>query len=616
MAIHQRNIQVQPIKKYIPHLTITLFAILLYSRTIWFDFMPTWDDERYVLINPLIRQFDWATLKTVFTTSYFVNYAPLHIVSYMLDYAIWELNPAGYHLQNVLLHALNGFLFYRFLQLMGLKQPISLVAAFIFIAHPVQVESVAWISQRKTLLATTFLLLSLISYHLYSKAENRGRLHYFASLAFFAGALLSKSVSVILPLLLLSYDSIFFQEKNKKQQLLDIFPYLAASILFAIIALHTQAADAGGGRTPHYGGGPLGTFFTMLPVFVSYLRLIIYPATLSADYPVAIKTGPDAAALASGTVIAILFAAVVWLYRKRDPRFFWAMFFIAGLLPVSQIIPLVTLMNDRYLYIPLLGVSVLAADTIYRFSPPGRYGRIFGIPVLALPLLFLPLLTFQRSADWRNGITLWSADLQKYPDNHITMTNLADAYRREGKIEESQQLYLRALTINPRYFIALNNYTNFLLEFGQPEMAQGYASNLVRHYERHAKGFEMLGLSYEMTGNTKKAEQAFRQALQIDPKMPESLTSLAIITLRDGKLDEAGALLRKAEEEGRTPQLSYSVACFELVSGNRRESVRRILESVELGFDNFSHLAGDPCLQPILDDPAIAAIIPERYRKK
>lgn len=594
---------------------VALLALLLYFRTIWFDFMPTWDDERYVLINPLIRQFDWATLKTVFTTSYFVNYAPLHILSYMFDFAVWELNPAGYHLHNILLHALNGFLFYRFLQHMEVKSPLAFVAAFIFVAHPVQVESVAWISQRKTLLATTFLLLSLISYHQYSKADNQGRLHYVASLVFFAGALLSKSVSVILPLLLLSYDSIFFPEKKKKQLFLDIFPYLAASILFAIIALHTQAADAGGGRTPHYGGGPLGTFFTMLPVFVSYLRLIIYPATLSADYPVVIKTGPDTAVMASGIVIAILFAAVVWLYRKRDPRFFWAMFFIAGLLPVSQIVPLVTLMNDRYLYIPMLGVSVLVADTIFKLSPPGRYWRIYGIPVLTMPLLILPLLTFQRSADWKNGITLWSADLQKYPDNHITMTNLADAYRREGKIKESQQLYLQALAINPRYFIALNNYTNFLLEFGQPEMAQGYASNLVRHYQRHAKGFEMLGLAYEMTGNMKKAEQAFRQALQLDPNMPESLTSLAIITLRDGKLAEAGTLLRKAEETGRTPQLSYSVACFELVSGNRRESVRRILESVELGFNNFTHLANDPCLQPILDDPAIAAIIPVKYRK-
>lgn len=600
--------------RYLPPLLIVVCALLVYGRSVGFDFITTWDDNRYVYENPLIRAATWENIRAIFTTSILGTYGPLHILSYLLDHTLWGLNPAGYHLHNVLLHALNGLLLYRLIGLCGHRKGVAFVAAFIFICHPVQVESVAWVSQRKTLLATTFLLLSLVSYRRHAMEDGNSRQQYAASLLFFVAALLSKSVAVILPLLLVAHDLTFRREQGLRKSLLRLLPYCAASLLFAGIALGTQAPEAGGGRAPYYGGGPLGTLYTMLPVFVSYLRLVVWPANLSADYAVTIRSIPDGIVIASGVLLLILAAAVARLFRQGDPRFFWASFFIAGLLPVSQIVPLVTLMNDRYLYIPMLGVAVLLADGGFRAyahlaGRTPRWGGILVMGLLSLPLIILPLLAIHRSGDWKDGITLWSRDLRKYPQNHIIMTSLADSYRESGRQATALQLYQQALAINPRYFIALNNYTNLLMETGNPDKARGFAANLVRHYPLYAKGFEMLGLSHEMTGEMEKAERAFQEALRLDPALPESLISMGIIQLRKGDIAGAGKLLDKAEKLGKTPQLAYSMACYELTAGNRDKAAKRIRQAAELGFDNFEQFLGDPCMKPLLDHPEIQTLI-------
>lgn len=612
-------IKSQKLDCYLPPFLIALIAIGLYAGTLGFDFVTTWDDERYVLANPLIREISWANLKTIFTTPYFVNYAPLHLISYMFDHALWGLEPSGFHLHNTILHALNGILLYLLLLRFELRKNIAFTAAVIFVCHPVQVESVAWISQRKTLLAATFMLLSLIYYRRHALGDGAMRRSYTISLLLFVAALLSKSVAVILPLLLFAHDLTFRREQGMKKMLLQLFPFLAASVLFAVIAVTTQAPESGGGRAPYYGGGPLGTFYTMLPVFVSYLRLIVWPVNLSVDYPTLIRSAPDATVLAAGIFLLLLTAGLVRLLKQRDPRFFWAAFFVAGLLPVAQIVPLVTLMNDRYLYVPMFGVSVLIAEgggcihsfLISRFQLTDRFrwGRYLSASLLAIPLLLLPILSYQRAGDWKDGITLWSRDLQKYPANHIIMTSLADSYREAGRQAEALTLYQESLAINPGYFIALNNYTNFLLELGKTELAQGYANNLVHRYPLYAKGFEMLGLSYELAGNMEKAEKAYLEALRLNPDMPDSLISLGIIRMRKGHIDEARTLLNKAERIGLTPQLSYSMACFELTVGNREESVRRIRQAAEMGFDNFEQLLGDPCMKPVLDHPEVQALV-------
>lgn len=612
------NSRRESLGKLLPPVIIVVSALLVYGRTIGFDFITTWDDNRYVYENPLIQSLSWSTLKAIFSTSILGTYGPLHLLSYSLDYLLWGLNPAGYHLQNLLLHTANGLLGYYFFLQCNLQRRVAALAAFIFVCHPVQVEVVAWVSQRKTLLCVTFILLALIGYRRAAMATAPKR-YPLAPLLLFSAALLAKSLAVVLPLLLLCHDLVFRRQESPVKSLQRLIPYAVAAAVFAIVAMNTQAAAAGGGRADWYGGGPLGTLCTMLPVFVAYLRLIVWPANLSADYAVTIRSGPDVTVLLSGLLLLCCLVPLVRLFRRRDPRCFWASFIIAGLLPVSQIVPLVTLMNDRYLYLPMLGVAVLLADGGDRLARslaariPRPAGRLVG-GLLLLPLLTLPFLAFQRAGDWKDGITLWGRDLQKYPNNHIIMTSLADSYREAGKPQIALKLYRQALAINPRYFIALNNYPNLLMETGNPKVAQGFAENLVRNYPLYGKGFETLGLSYEMTGDTAKAEQAFREALRLEPRLAESLTSLGIIEMRKGNLAEARRLLARAEEQGKTPQLSYSYACFELNAGQPDEALRRLRESVQLGFDNFAQLQGDPCMEPLLQRPEVKALMQRNNR--
>ena len=159
--------------RFTPLLVLLLAGLAIYGRMLGHDFLPTWDDAGYVLDNPDIRGFTIANLRAVFSRFYMGNYAPVQMLSYMLDYSIWGLRPWGYLLTNLLLHLANGLLFYHLVQRLEGDDSWAWLAALIFLVHPVQVESVAWVSQRKNLLAMLFSLLSFHGYLRFRLAVER-----------------------------------------------------------------------------------------------------------------------------------------------------------------------------------------------------------------------------------------------------------------------------------------------------------------------------------------------------------------------------------------------------------------------------------------------------------
>ena len=476
-------------------------TICVYGFSLDHQFLTSWDDNKYVTQNPDVFGFSIEHLRAAFTKFYVGNYAPLHVISYMCDYSLWALDPAGYIGENILLHAANGLLFYLLVVKLTNDHRLAFFSGFVFLLHPVQVESVVWISQRKNLLAMFFFLVSFLSYVSYREKE-RGYVPYCLAVLAFLLALLSKSVVVVLPFVLILYDLCFAPRQFKRQW--DKIPFFLAAACVALITLKSQASGVGGGIVDYPDESAYGIFLTMLTVFADYAAMLVWPTKLSIFYYLPIKTGVDASVAWSALLMISLSAGLVYLFRKNRKVFFWAALIPLGLLPVSQIVPLSTLMNDRYLYFPLLGFAVLlpvgALHCTDRLVPQRKWA---GAALFFLLLLPLPMLSWQRTYVWHDSLSIWSDALDKSP-NFVTYAGMGNALYQADRIPEAIRMYDKALLLEPSCEEALRSLGAIYLNGGQYNKALYYIDLFVEYYPDNAFGQKMLDIaSRQINGRMK-----------------------------------------------------------------------------------------------------------------
>jgi len=417
---------------------ITLIALtfLTYASTLHHGFLFNWDDYHYVVNNQVVHEFSLANIKTVFSSYYIGNYAPLHLISYMLDYQLWGLNPAGYHFGNVLLHGLNGILIYRLFIKLELSNVPALFGAALFVLHPVQVESVAWVAERKNVLSALFFLLALLAYIDY-RQTGAGRVRsYILSLFFLTCALLSKSAAVIFPVVIICYEFCYCTEPGRLK-LADKVPFVLLTLAACILTIKSQDTNAGGGMRGYPGGTPLTTLWTMIPVFLSYLKDLVYPFDLSPYYMTTIRKTADGMVLSSAAILLGLAGLVVMSVRRWPRLFFFISVYVLALLPVMQIVPLLTLKNDRYLYFPMIGAAGVVAILI---SVLMQRTKRLGIAVVAVAIIAYTALgasTYYQAQQWKDSITLWQFAIRQNPDNMLAWLMLAKSYTYQGKARDA-----------------------------------------------------------------------------------------------------------------------------------------------------------------------------------
>ncbi|HEY6873054.1 MAG TPA: tetratricopeptide repeat protein [Geobacteraceae bacterium] len=615
------------LKPHIVPLLVLLAATgAVYGQSLGHEFLITWDDQKYVTGNEAVRGFTAAHLKTAFSTFYIGNYAPLQIVSYMADYTVWGMRAAGFILTNIILHALGGLLYYLLLFRLTGRRPWAFLASFIFLLHPVQVESAVWISQRKNLLAMVFFLASFLLYTAYRRPGNynaksapqnselktqNSKLLYAGSVAAFLCALLAKSVAVILPPVLLLYDWCLVPKERREGWRADKVPYVLAAAAVAALAWESQTQELGGGRRGFHGGSPLATFCTMLPVFVRYVGMLLWPANLSAIYTPPVKGGVDAEVALAALLLAVMGAGMVLLCRRRKDLFFWGALFWVGLVPVAQIVPLVTLMNDRYLYFPLLGGAALVAggmaELVDRAPLPSR--RWLG-GAFFLPLLILPVLSFQRAAVWRDSLTLWTDTIAKAPDSPLTNFSLASVYQMNGRLDDAIPLYRRALELDPRDRDTLINLSNLYLDRGEPDQALPYVRQLVDNHPAFAGGYLALAHYHFLTRNLPAAEAACQRAVQLEPASPLALRYLGVTYRMEGNIAAARETdLRALAAGGESPELRFEMARIEAAGGNGGAALEQLESAFRLGFRDLDLLAGSPELAPLRGTPEFRQLL-------
>lgn len=608
----------------LPVLLLTVAIVAVFGQILGHDFIRSWDDNRYVLDNADIQGFDPERLRTVFTSYYVGNYAPVQMVSYMLDYKLWGLHAGGFLLTNLLLHLGNALLVYRLLLSLVGGRLAAWAGAMLFALHPVQVETVAWISQRKNLLALFFFLLAWLFYLAMDAEHRKRRLYYGASIVALLFALLAKSVAVFFPFAMLLFDHCY-RRAPLKSRLLDKIPYLLVSLVAVVMALLSQTPDygewgAGGGRAPYHGGSPWATFLTMLPVYCRYLQLIFWPTGLSAVYNPPVHTHPDAGVLAAAALLAVCAAGAFLLYRHDRRTAFWVFLALLALLPVSQIIPLVTLMNDRYLYFPMVGVAGVLACCLklaVERVPALRPGLLGCLVILCGILL---ALSFRRAAVWRDGVALWSDAVTKSPNVALAWEGLGEAYHNSaaGRLAAAIPAYREAIRLCPgsdisRYnlgavYFALNDYGN----------AQRVLHELLTISPRNVMGWALYGDLALKQFDYAEAERRYRKALSLQPEAAPVYKKLGNLLVVTGRLDEAKAVHLQIEslQGGFDPINAYDLAKIDALQGDTTGALFWLEQALSRGYSDFSGIMADEELTPVFADGRFAALVGRYFPRK
>jgi hypothetical protein len=516
---------------------IVLLATTAYAGSFSGGFVS--DDVTAIAGNPLLRSLAPSNLRAIATSFDDANYIPLKVLSLALDYQVWGLTPAGYHVTNLALHVANALLVYLVLLRLGEPAGAACAVALLWAVHPVQVESVAWISERKNVLSTLFFLLGFLVYLRFSE-QPRART-YLLLLALFVCALLSKVNTVVLPALMLAYE-VGERFRLRGRDLAATVPLLAVGALLAWVNLHGNPSHG----VAYHGGSLAVTVRTMSTVLPRYLALALAPWQPSFYHAVPLRGSWLEPAVLGGalTLLASIAVAVALIARRRRGAFWIAWFFVT-LAPMLNLVPFPALMADRYLYIPLLAPLVLVAwgmrALAVRFPLLGR-----GMPALAgAAALACAGFTLARVPVFRNELSLWAdwavrtpyitADrpygpkprpaelrilrdaLAREGDSAVLHNNLGGIAFEEGRLRDALAELTRARQLDPQDPAIALNLGRAYLHAGDPAAAARTLEDAVRLESPSYFAWLNLGRACLQLRDAPRARQALEQARRMRP---------------------------------------------------------------------------------------------------
>ena len=544
-----------------------------------------WDDEFYVINNQLLRGPDWAG---IFNTPVVSNYHPLTIISLAINFAVSGTDPSSYMVFNLLLHLANTVLVYYFiLQISSGKNYVAVFTALIFGIHPMHVESVAWISERKDLLYTLFFLLSLIQYWRFLQTEKRSKL--ILCFLFFSLSLLSKPAAIILPLLLLLLD--FWQGRAfHKKVVIEKIPFFLLALIFAIITLQIQSRSAITGFDSY----PIWTrFFFANYVSVVYLVRFIIPYPLSAFHPFPSPGNLGLPVILSPLIMLILIA-ITWLKRKNKLFIFSFLFYLINILLVLQVVTVgAALVAERYTYVAYIGVAFFACMLIDQYV--NKYKKKW-VWLLAGSLSFIfCFITFQRVKVWKDSGTLWSDVLKHYKNAVVARNNRANYLIRQASLPEMKskqnEILLNALEdcnvsirIKPNHPKAYEYRQNIFIRLGKDSAAFADADKLIAMEPNNHMGYYTKGMFYFRSNRPDSAKYFFDKCLAINPEVDYALNNRASLFFNNfSQYKEALADLNKAIELNPTGEyfLNRSKCYYQL--GNVAMAKNDALKAMDMG---------------------------------
>lgn len=465
---------------------IGIATFIIYSNALSFGFLKAWDDQLYITQNHFIKALHWENIKSFFTEYFVGNYQPLSVLSYAIEYHFAGDEAFLFHFNNIILHIINTVLVFVFTRKISPKSNIApLFTAAFFAVHPMHVESVVWISERKDVLYTFFFLLSLIFYvDYFLKRKNKFLLF---SGVFFVFSCLSKSAAVVLPLILLLLDY-YLNRKTDIKLYLEKVPFFAVSLVFGIVALRSQD-----GAIPDQMAPLPNRILIASESLISYLSKAIFPVNLSALYPYPQHWQqflPWHYYIFVLTVVAMSF--FVWHSRKWGKDIiFGFLFFIITIALVLQFVTVgLASMADRYTYVPYIGLFFMIGKLLELLFETATKNNHYGLSAILTLLFFIASITAQKRVNvWQNDELLFSNVISQYPEcamayNCRGVYYLANTAYKHGShntpyFEKAYQDFNTAITLNPNlrdvylnrgasaYF--LNNFTHAINDLNTAE---------------------------------------------------------------------------------------------------------------------------------------------------
>jgi tetratricopeptide (TPR) repeat protein len=513
---------------------VFVVTVLTYSSSIGNAFIVNWDDTKFITENYWVRNLSLQTLYDIFFTIIAEHYHPFTHLSNALEFYFFGLHPEPYHLVNLLLHILNSFLVFSLMLRLDKDLIKAFFASLLFALHPMHVESVAWLSERKDLLYGFFFLISLTYYLQY--IESKLKLHYFYALMFFVFALLSKSAAVALAPVILLFD-VYYKRKPDRKLILEKLPFFLLSLLFGLLAVYSQKLFGALNMAPEF---PIYdriflvsysvvfyVFKFFLPVHLSALHP--YPQTVNGFLPIIYYLCP-----------LILLSVVFVIYKLRNFRTKLIFGVLLYLIPVSlvlQIIPVgEAIVAERFSYIPYLGliyIVVMIPDTISE-----KWKRYYWLILFAVIILFSGI-SFNRTLVWKDGFTLFEDVSKKYPQSYYAYWSMGTAKYLGGENEVAVSYYKRCIELNPRFDdaylkIGLIRYReeNFKAAIEANELA-------VFYNPKNSVAYNNLGLAQKEAGDSVSAVKSFSLALEIDSDYFLALRNRADIFFRLKQYDKS-----------------------------------------------------------------------------
>jgi len=469
-------------------------VVLAFGSSLSFQFLVRSDDQAYIYRNPFLQNLTFDNLRAIFSSIHFDSYLPMTLTSYSLDYTFWKSNPFGYHLTQILLHACNSFLVFIILMRVNAGRLLAFSTALIYAVHPVHVESVVWVAERKNLLSGFFIFLSLYFYIRFTDGEKSGKGGLMVSWFLFVLALLSKSIAVMLPLVFVLYDLCI---AKRGLRLLEKIPFFLGSIVCAWGTLFTQGSA---GAIQEYAGG---SFFTAMlfsmRVYLDYFVSLVAPVNLSPYYFYARENLWDGLSILSYLLVPAVIFYAVKNFRSRPYLAFAVGWFVLWLLPVSNLVPLATIRQDRYLYLPSLTVFLFGFLAIAN-TRWFRLDRKRSLVLAGLLIVSLTGATIKYSYTFASSRAFWLHVAETYPEwSQAQFEAGYQCWITEDKACAVRH-YRKALQANPDNAFALNNYGAILIDEGNYAEAKTYIEKARRADPGYASPYQNLAVIARKTG--------------------------------------------------------------------------------------------------------------------
>jgi Flp pilus assembly protein TadD len=585
---------------------LTAITFAVFGQTLRYEFV-NFDDNLYVYENPaVVRGLNLKGIEWAFTHDVCANWHPLTMMSHMLDCRFYGLNSGGHHLTNVLLHTASVILLFLVLRRMTWLLWRSAFVAAVFAIHPLRVESVAWVAERKDVLSGLFFMLTLWAYTRYvasdkwqvTRAESTPppaprhlSLFYCLVLLFVALGLLCKPMLVTLPFVLLLLDFWPIQRFNRAMlprlllEKLPLFGLAAASCVVTIFAQHEAIKSFEQISLSLRAGNAVVSY-------VAYLGQMFWPSGLAVLYPF---TARDIGVLEVVLSLVLLsgISTGVFVLRRRCPYFLtgW-LWYLIMLAPVIGILQVGSQARaDRYTYLPQIGLYLLLTWGAAEGCAGWRHRRAVLGGLATMILAVLIFCARAQTAYWRNNETLWTHTLACTSGNAIAHSNLGAALFKMDREDEAIAHFQKALEIKPDFAEAHNNLGNLLFQKGRADEAINQYQTALQIKPDYAEAWYNFGNALLQKGNVDEAISHFQRALQIKPDYMEACNNLGDALLQQGRVGEAIAQHQKALQitpDNAKAHDNLGIALFQ--QGRVDEAIAQYQKALQITPDNAKAL--------------------------